>query len=144
MVELMVASAEERKVGTGREISPDLGLRLAAIADSKGGTEIVLLEIGAIVSYTDHLLICTARNERMAKAIADEIRIRVKSESSMLPQGSGSDASSGWLVMDYLDCVVHIFTSEARERFQLDDLWREAPRVDLGDVVGPAAVADEA
>lgn len=109
-----------------------LALRLAEIADAKGATDIVLLEIGRLVSYTDFLLICTARNDRMAQAIADEVRLQIKREYRRVPLGADGDAETGWQIMDYLDCVLHIFTAEARDRYQLEDLWRDAPREDLG------------
>lgn len=137
MVRPVMATAE----GTGKEGRDEtrtLALRLGEIADSKGATEIVLLEIGTLVSYTDNLVICTARNERMAAAIADEVRLKVKQELGRLPLGAAAEASTGWLVMDYLDCVLHIFTAEARNRYQLEDLWRDAPRQDLSDVLGAA------
>ena len=137
MVGEVVTTTNKAESSASRPISAELGLRLAAIADQKGATDIVLLEIGALVSYTDHLLICTARNERLAAAIADELRVRMKQERSLLPSGAEGDPATGWLVMDYLDCVVHIFTAEARDRYQLEDLWREAPRVDLSQVVVP-------
>lgn len=117
-------------------MSRQLAIRLAEIADSKGATEIVLIEIGRLVSYTDFLLICTARNERMAQAIADEVRLLIKREYERLPLGADGDAETGWQVMDYLDCVLHIFTAEARERYQLEELWRDAPRVDLSQSLG--------
>lgn len=112
--------------------------RLAEIADSKGATDIVLLEIGKLVSYTDYLLICTARNDRMAAAIADEVRLVIKREYRRLPLGADGNADTGWQIMDYLDCVLHIFTTEARDRYQLEDLWREAPREELSDASGAA------
>jgi ribosome-associated protein len=121
-----------------RAASQELALRLAEIADSKGATDIVRIGIGALVSYTDDLVICTARNERMASAIADEVRLRIKREQGRVPLGSDAEASTGWLVMDYLDCVLHIFTVEARDRYQLEDLWRDAPREDLSEVLGAA------
>lgn len=123
----------------GREAARQLALRLAEIADSKGATDIVLVEIGALVSYTDDLVICTARNQRMASAIADEVRAAIKRERGRVPLGSDAEASTGWLVMDYLDCVLHIFTAEARARYRLEDLWRDAPRQDLA---GAPSAAD--
>ena len=48
-----------------------------------------------------------------------------------MPAGSEAAEAAGWIVLDYLDCVLHVFTEEARQRYQLDDLWREAPRLEL-------------
>jgi ribosome-associated protein len=117
------------------EGSPDrshaLALRIAELADSKAAQEIVLLDMRELVSYTDFLAICTARNERQARAIADEVKLRLKQEGGLLPGGSEAAEAAGWIVLDYLDCVLHVFTEEARQRYQLEDLWREAPKLDL-------------
>ena len=64
-----------------------------------------------LVSYTDFLTICTARNERQARAIVDEVRVRVKQEQGLLPGGVGGGGGAGWIVLDYLDCVLHVFTA---------------------------------
>jgi ribosome-associated protein len=111
--------------------SEALAQRLAEIADSKKAEEIVVLDMRELVSYTDFLTICTARNERQARAIVDEVRVQVKRESGLLPGGVDGGGEDGWVVLDYLDCVLHVFTVEARERYQLEDLWREAPRLEL-------------
>lgn len=117
----------ERKV----ERSEALAQRLAELADSKAASEIVVLDMRALVSYTDFLVICTARNERQARAIADEVKLRLKQEEQLLPSGSEAAEAAGWIVLDYLDCVLHVFTAEARQRYQLEDLWREALRLEL-------------
>jgi ribosome-associated protein len=113
------------------DVSEALARRLAELADSKAATEIVILDMRGLVSYTDFLTICTARNERQARAIADEAKLRLKQEQKLLPAGSEAAEAAGWIVLDYLDCVMHVFTEEARQRYQLEDLWREAPRVEL-------------
>jgi ribosome-associated protein len=107
-----------------------LAQRLAELADSKAAAEIVILDMRGLVSYTDFLTICTARNERQARAIADEVKLQLKGEG-LLPGGSEAAEAAGWIVLDYLDCVLHVFTEEARQRYQLEDLWREAPRIEL-------------
>jgi ribosome-associated protein len=122
-----------------RESTEGLARRIASLADSKAATEILALDMRKLVSYTDFLVICTARNERQARAIVDEVRLRVKEEEGgRLPGGTDGDGSAGWIVLDYLDCVMHVFTTEARQRYQLEDLWREAPRLEL-DLAAPGA-----
>lgn len=108
--------------------------RLAELADAKAAEEIVVLDMRKLVSYTDFLTICTARNERQARAIADEVKLRLKQDQGLLPSGSEAAEAAGWIVLDYLDCVLHVFTEEARRRYALEDLWREAPRLDLGEI----------
>jgi ribosome-associated protein len=111
--------------------SEQLARRLAAIADSKKAEEVVVLDMRPLVAYTDFLAICTARSERQAKAILDEVRLRVKRETGLLPGGVDGGGDAGWTILDYLDCVLHVFTPEARERFSLEELWRDAPRLEL-------------
>jgi ribosome-associated protein len=115
-----------------------LARRLAAIADSKKAEEVVVLDMRDLVAYTDFLAICTARSERQAKAIVDEVRLRVKRESGLLPGGVDGGGDAGWTILDYLDCVLHVFTPEARQRYGLEDLWHEAPRLEL-DFEAPEA-----
>ena len=110
--------------------SGELARRLAEVADSKGAAEIVVLDMRRLVSYTDYLAICTARNERQARAIVDEVRLKLKNEDGLLPGGTDGEGAAGWIVLDFLDAVLHVFTEDARQRYQLEDLWREAPRVE--------------
>jgi ribosome-associated protein len=118
--------------------SEQLARQLAAIADAKKAEDIVVLDMRELVAYTDFLAICTARSERQARAIVDEVRVRVKRESGLLPGGVDAGGDAGWTIFDYLDCVLHVFTPEARERYGLEDLWREAPRLEL-DLDAPEA-----
>lgn len=118
--------------------SEELARRLAAIADSKKAEDVVVLDMRGLVAYTDFLAICTARSERQAKAIVDEVRLRVKRDSGLLPGGVDAGGDAGWTILDYLDCVLHVFTPEARQRYGLEDLWHEAPRLEL-DFEAPEA-----
>lgn len=111
--------------------SESLARQLAAVADSKKAEEVVVLDMRGLVAYTDFLAICTARSERQAKAIVDEVRVRVKRETGLLPGGVDAGGDAGWTILDYLDCVLHVFTPDARKRYALEDLWHEAPRLEL-------------
>lgn len=111
--------------------SEQLARHLAAIADSKKAEDVVVLDMRELVAYTDFLAICTARSERQARAIVDEVRLRVKRETGLLPGGVDGGGDAGWTILDYLDCVLHVFTPEARERYGLEELWRDAPRLEL-------------
>lgn len=119
--------------------SEALARQLAELAESKGATEVAALDMRELVSYTDFLVLCTARNERQAKAIVDEVRQRLKRESELLPGSVEGESAAGWVVLDYLDAVLHVFTAEARQRYRLEELWREAPRIDVrGGLYGAA------
>lgn len=111
--------------------SEQLARHLAAIADSKKAEDVVVLDMRELVAYTDFLAICTARSERQARAIVDEVRLRVKRETGLLPGGVDGGGDAGWTILDYLDCVLHVFTPEARERYGLEELWRDAPRLEV-------------
>ncbi|MBN8867062.1 MAG: ribosome silencing factor [Solirubrobacterales bacterium] len=111
--------------------SEELAREIAGLVDEKLAENIVALDMGELVTYTDYLVICTARNERQAEAIADEVHLRLKHDRSLLPINPDRSGDVGWTVLDYLDCVLHVFTEEARERYDLEDLWHEAPKLEL-------------
>jgi ribosome-associated protein len=117
--------------------SEDLARRMAELADAKMASEIVVLDMRGLVSYTDFLVICTARNERQAGAISDEVGVRLKRDSRLLPRQVEGEGAAGWVLLDYLDCILHVFTPEARDRYRLEVLWEDAPRLELG-LVGEA------
>ncbi len=108
-----------------------LAQRLIALADSKKAEDPVVLDMRELVAYTDFLVIVTARNERQAKAIVDEVRVVIKRETGLLPGGVDGGGDAGWTILDYLDVVLHVFTPEARDRYALQELWRDAPRLEL-------------
>jgi ribosome-associated protein len=84
-----------------------------------------------VCSYTDYFVICTGQNPRQAKAIYDEVRERLKRSDRVLPQSVAGVAESRWIVADYLDVVLHVFTPEAREYYRLEELWGDVPSVEL-------------
>ncbi|MGI8633534.1 MAG: ribosome silencing factor [Solirubrobacterales bacterium] len=131
---------------TPTEIPDGLALarEIAALADAKGATDLVALDVRDYVSYTDVLLVATARNERMAKAIADEVRHQLKQRHRALPLRTEGERTAFWMLMDYGDCVLHVFQPEARERYRLDHLWGEAPQVELELPEPPAQTAASA
>src|SRR5688572_6637186 len=105
--------------------SEELVRRIAAIADDKLAQDLVALDVRELVGYTDFLLICTARNERLAKTIGDEIRERLKREDGLVATRVEGESEARWLLLDYLDCVVHVMVAEMRERYRLEQLWGE-------------------
>jgi ribosome-associated protein len=112
------------------ESSEALARRIAAIVDAKKGGDIVALDVRSLVGYTDFLVICTARNERQAKAIHEEVYRRLKRDG-LLPGRSEGEQEATWVLLDYLDCVLHVFTPEMRDRYRLEVLWGEAGRLEL-------------
>lgn len=125
----MSAAADKRRQPDGS--SEELARRVAEIVDEKKGAEVVALDVRELVGYTDFLVICTARNTRQAKAIADEVRHRLKREERLPARAEGEDEAE-WILLDYLDCVLHVFTPALRERYRLETLWGEAGELELG------------
>lgn len=120
--------------GEGRISSEELARRIAQVADAKQAEDVVALDMRNLVGYTDFLIICTARNERLAKAIHEEVHQRLKRDEGLLPATVEGEQAARWVLMDYLDCVFHVFVPELRERYRLEVLWGEAPRLELGAV----------
>jgi ribosome-associated protein len=118
--------------GQDRLPSEALARRIAEVADAKQAQDVVALDMRSLVGYTDFLVICTARNERLAKAIHEEVYQRLKHDQGLLPATIEGEGAARWVLMDYLDCVFHVFVPELRERYRLEVLWGEAPRLELG------------
>jgi len=104
----------------------DLVDRIAEIASDKKAIDIRVLDVQAIVGYADAFVICSGNTERQTKAIYDGIYGDLKREG-VLPRKVEGDRGARWILMDYYDCVVHIFTPETREYYRLEQLWGEAP-----------------
>jgi ribosome-associated protein len=99
-------------------------------ADRKA-LDIVQLDLRGIIGYTDYFVICTGRSDRQTKAIHDAIHLGLKDELGVLPRRVEGLTEARWILMDYLDVVVHVFTPETREYYRLEQLWGEAPAVAL-------------
>ena len=104
-----------------------LANRIAEIAADKKAAEVRILDLRGIVGYTDFFVVCSGNTERQTKAIHDGISQELKKEHRLLPRRVEGDREARWVLMDYLDCVVHIFTPEARGYYRLEQLWGEAP-----------------
>lgn len=95
-------------------------------SDKKAG-EIVALDLRGVVGYTDWFVICSGNTERQTKAIHDGILEGVKREHGALPRRVEGLSRGDWILMDYLDVVIHIFTPATRVYYRLEQLWGEAP-----------------
>ncbi len=100
---------------------------IAGYADDKKAINLVELEVGEVLGYTDYFIICSGNTGRQAKAIHDGILEGLKRKHDTVPRRVEGTADTGWILMDYLDVVVHIFTPEMREFYRLEELWGEAP-----------------
>ena len=96
-----------------------------------------------LVAYTDWLVVATGQTPRQTKAIAEEIRKRLKEETGRFARRTEGEREGEWILMDYLDIVAHIFTPQSRDFYRLDRLWRTAPQetyvAEDAEGVAPAA-----
>ena len=106
--------------------------RIAAIASDKKAIDIRVLDVREIVGYADFFVICSGNTERQTKAIYDRIYKELKDEHGLLPRREEGSREARWILMDYLDAVVHIFTPDARAFYRLEQLWGEAPAESVG------------
>ena len=81
--------------------------------------------------YTDFFVLATGRNPRQTKAIFDEVHTQLKQESRLIPRAVDGQRESDWIIADYLDVVLHVFTPETREFYRLEDLWGDVPAVEV-------------
>lgn len=107
--------------------------RIAALAREKLAEDVVILDMRPECSFTDYFVIATGRNSRQTAAIWDEVHARLKQEERLLPQNVDGPREGAWIVADYLDVVLHVFTPEARDFYRLDDLWGDVEQEPLDE-----------
>ncbi len=108
--------------------STEQARRIAALAQEKLARDVVILDMKPVCSYTDYFVVCTGNNPRQAKGIWDEVHARLKKDDGLLPTSVAGEAEATWILADYLDVVLHVFTPDARDFYRLDDLWGDVPR----------------
>jgi ribosome-associated protein len=105
--------------------------RIAHLAQEKLARDVVILDMRPAVTYTDYFVICTGQNPRQTKAIYDEVVVRMKRDHRTVPQHVSGEREATWILADYLDVVVHVFTPEARSYYRLEELWGDVPSVEV-------------
>jgi ribosome-associated protein len=110
-----------------------LARTLAKTAIEKLATDVRLLDQREIVSYTDYFVVCTGSNSRQTKAISDHVVDRMRELGHSKPRRRETDVDGSWLLLDYVDVVVHVFTPEAREFYRLESLWGQVPQETIVD-----------
>lgn len=106
--------------------------RIAEIASDRKALDIRLVDLRGLVDYTDTLVVCSGNTERQTKAIHDAIYTRLKDDHGLLPRRVEGEREARWILMDYLDCVAHVFTPDARTFYRIEQLWGEAPARSVG------------
>ena len=112
------------------EITAENLARICAdLAANKKGEDIVVLDLQGISTFTDFFVICSGTSEPHLKAIAAEIEERLKDDHGVRAISVDGFPASQWIVLDYMQVIVHVFRREKREFYSLEDLWGDAPRL---------------
>ena len=110
-------------------MSPErLAITIAAHAADRKAIDIVSLDLRQVAGYTDFFVICSGNTDRQTKAIHDAVHKGLKDEHGLLPRRVEGASEARWILMDYLDVVVHVFTPDTRDFYRLEALWGEVPR----------------
>jgi len=99
------------------------------LADNKKAEDIVILDVRKLSSVTDYFVIATGTSEPHLRAIVDEIIDKLCEDERLRPRAVDGTLPTAWLVLDYFDVIVHVMRTDMRERYDLEGLWGDAPRV---------------
>src|SRR3974390_3871358 len=106
-----------------------LALLCRQLADQKKAEDIVILDVRTLSSVTDYFVIASGTSEPHLRAIVDEIRDRLRDEHHLRPNAVDGTLQASWVVLDFFDVIVHVMRTDLRQRFDLETLWGDAPRV---------------
>jgi ribosome-associated protein len=109
-----------------------LALKIAQVADDLKAQDIVLIDVGDAVGYADYFVVCTGNTERQVKAVHDNVLQAVKDDLRIIPKRAEGVTEARWILLDYLDVVLHVFTPEARDFYRLDRLYGDVPSEPYG------------
>jgi ribosome-associated protein len=115
-----------------------LALEIATGLEDKLGLNIIILDVEALVGYASHFVIASGRSERQVQALAEHIKRKMKADHDVRPLSIEGTQAGKWALVDFGDVVVHIFREDERDFYDLEGLWRDAPRVER-TVVAQAA-----
>lgn len=106
----------------------EIAKQVADIASDALATNITLLDISEVTSFADVFVICSVDNIRQLNAVREDILDGLR-ENGVRPRRSEGVAETGWILLDYGDVVIHLFTEEQRAFYRLEDVWSEAPKL---------------
>jgi len=107
-------------------------LAAARAASSKLAEDIVILDVRSLIGITDYFVICSGRNERQVETIVQEVERQLAAEGAK-PYRREGERQLRWVLLDYLDFVVHVFHAEEREYYELERLWKDAERIPVDE-----------
>lgn len=123
--------------------SKKLALLCRKLAENKKAEDILVLDVRKISSVTDYFVLASGTSEPHLRAILDEISDTLREGHDVTPSGKEGTISTAWVVLDYFDVMVHIMRADVRQRYDLEGLWNDAPRVKPPAARKKKAVAKE-
>jgi ribosome-associated protein len=109
--------------------SRKLALACRELADNKKAEDIIILDVRELSSITDFFVIASGTSEPHLRAIVDEIEDQLKEDYGLRPNAIDGTFATAWVVLDYFDVIIHVMRADVRERYDLETLWGDAPRV---------------
>jgi ribosome-associated protein len=109
--------------------SRKLALLCRGLADNKKAEDIVILDVRELSSVTDYFVIASGTSEPHLRAIVDEITDKLKQDHGLRAKAVDGTLHAAWIVLDYFDVIVHVMRTDVRDRYDLETLWGDAPRV---------------
>lgn len=124
-----------------QDIREQVALALEAV-NNKKAEDVALLQLpGESSTFTDYFLICSGSNPRQVQAIADEVDERLSKDMGVEPNAREGYQTAEWILLDYVDFVVHIFNAQRRAYYDLERLWKSAHKLTAQELLEPAAAA---
>ncbi len=124
-----------------QDIRKQVALALEAV-NNKKAEDVALLQLpGESSTFTDYFLICSGSNPRQVQAIADEVDERLSKDMGVEPNAREGYQTAEWILLDYVDFVVHIFNAQRRAYYDLERLWKSAHKLTAEELLSPAAAA---
>jgi ribosome-associated protein len=111
--------------------SKKLALLCRELADNKKAEDIVVLDVRKISSITDYFVLASGTSEPHLRAITNEITDKLRADQNLRPRAVDGDNQATWQVLDFFDVIVHIMRADVREKYDLESLWGDAPRVKI-------------
>ncbi len=135
----MTQPAIEQTEITGEQIAR----RIAELMDDKKALDVVALDVRELANFADYFVFCTGRTDRQTKALHDAIREGMKADPEMLPVHTEGERERRWILLDYGDVIAHVMIPEVRDYYRLEQLWSDAPALEL-ELSPPDLAADDA
>lgn len=118
-------------VRTAAEEAKALAVAMAHAGLDRKAEDVTVLDVRGLTSYADYFVLFTGNSDRQVQAIAEAVETKLRTELGEKPSGTEGYEGGHWVLLDYGDVIAHVFYREAREFYDLDGLWADAPKVEV-------------